>query len=38
MPGQGLVNGVIDHLIDQMVKASLAHITDVHGRPLANCF
>jgi hypothetical protein len=33
MPGQGLINTVVDHLVDQMMQSFLGRIPDVHGRP-----
>ncbi len=33
---QGLVNAVIDHLVDQMMEAARARVADVHGGPLSN--
>src|SRR5262245_1562369 len=34
--GQGLVNGVVHHLINKMMKARTCRGADVHGRPLSN--
>jgi hypothetical protein len=34
--GQGLVNGVVDHLVHQVVQAPGAGGADVHARPLAH--
>jgi hypothetical protein len=34
MPGHGLVDGVVHHLVDQVVQALQAGVADVHGRPL----
>jgi hypothetical protein len=34
--GQRLVDGVVDHLIDQVVQAHLASRADVHGRTQTN--
>ena len=34
--GQSLVYRVVDHLIDEMVQASVPGRPDVHARPLAN--
>jgi hypothetical protein len=36
VPGQRLVDGVVDHLGDQVVQAALAGRADVHARPLAD--
>ena len=36
--GQGLVDGVVHDLIDQVVQAPLAGGTDIHARPLADSF
>ncbi|MBA7673920.1 hypothetical protein ES703_82127 [subsurface metagenome] len=36
--GQCFVDGVIQHLIDQMVQASADAVADIHVRPLANRF
>ena len=33
MPAHGLVDGVVHHLVDQVVEAFGAGIADVHGRP-----
>jgi hypothetical protein len=35
MTGQGFVNGIIHHLVDQVMQALDPDIPDVHGRPLA---
>ncbi len=35
--GQRLVDGVVHHLIDQVMQAHLAGRADVHGRTEANC-
>src|SRR5579859_8085570 len=34
--GQGLVHGVVDHLIDQVMQAARARRADVHARPPPN--
>ena len=34
--GHGLVDTVVDHLVDQMVETALAYVADVHRRPLPN--
>ena len=35
--GQGLVDGVIDHLVDHVMQAGgVIGVADVHARPLAN--
>ena len=34
-PGQRLVDGVVDHLLDEVVQAALPGRADVHARPLA---
>ena len=34
--GQGLVDGVVDHLVDQVVQAHFAGRADVHGRTQAH--
>ena len=34
--GQGLVDGVVDHLIDEVMQAHHARRADVHARALAN--
>ena len=31
MASQCLVNGIVHHLVHQMVKSSHPHVTDVHG-------
>jgi hypothetical protein len=37
MPGEGFVNGIVDHLKDHVVETcSIMHITDVHAGPLAH--
>ena len=36
--GKGLVNGVVDHLVDQVVQSPCAHISDVHRGTLADVF
>ena len=33
MPAHGLVDGVVHHLVDQVVQAFRAGIADIHGRP-----
>jgi len=33
MPAHGLVDGVVHHLVDQVVEAFGAGIADIHGRP-----
>src|SRR6266853_211032 len=33
---QGIVNGVIDDFVDQVMQAHLARGSDIHGRPLAH--
>ena len=38
MAGQGLVDGVVDHLVDQVVQALDGNVADVHGRALAHGF
>ena len=35
---QGLVDRVVDHLINQMVQTLYTYISDVHGRTLTHCF
>src|SRR3990167_6977315 len=34
--GQGLIHGIIHHLIYQMVQAAGVGISDIHGRPLTH--
>src|SRR5699024_12287636 len=34
--GQGLVDGVVHDLVDQVVQATLAGGADIHARPLAD--
>ena len=34
---QGLIDGVVDHLIYQVVQAPLADVTNIHGRTLSDC-
>ena len=37
--GQGLVDRVIDHLVDHMMQSrSVIGVTDIHARPLAHRF
>jgi hypothetical protein len=36
VPGQGLVDGVVDHLVDQVVQPALTGGADVHARTLAD--
>ena len=36
LAGQGLVDGVVDDLVDQVMEAAGAGRADVHARPLAN--
>ncbi len=36
MAAQGLVDRVVDHLIDQMVQPHLAGRADIHRRPQPN--
>src|SRR5699024_8127152 len=38
VPGQSFVDGVVDHFVHQVVQAALTGGTDVHTRPLADCF
>ena len=38
MPGQRLVNGVVNDLIHQVVQAANAHISNVHGGAHAHVF
>ena len=35
--GHGLVDGVVDDFVDQMVQAPRVRGADVHGRPFAHC-
>ena len=35
---EGLVNGVVDHLVHQVVQSSNAHIADVHRRAHPHVF
>jgi hypothetical protein len=35
---QGLVDGVVDHLEDEVVKATLGGVADVHPGALPDCF
>src|SRR5450432_509317 len=34
--GEGLVDGVVDHLVDQVMETALTGRTDVHAGPLAD--
>ena len=36
--GKGLVNRVVDHLVDQVVQSPCAHISDVHRGTLPHVF
>ena len=36
--GQGLVDRVVHHLVDQVVQAPFPGVADVHGRALADRF
>src|SRR5437773_2710420 len=36
MPCQGLINGVIDDLIDQVMQSGAGSGTDIHGRSFAD--
>jgi hypothetical protein len=37
MPGQRLIDGVVHHLVDHMVKAgTVVGVADIHARPLAD--
>ena len=38
VPGHGLVDGVVDHLVDEVVQARRAGRTDVHAGALAHGF
>ena len=38
VPGQRLVDRVVDDLVDQVVQAALAGVADVHAGPLADRF
>ena len=38
VPGQGLVHGVVDHLVNQVVQTAGAGGADVHARAFANSF
>ncbi len=37
-PGQRFVDGVVHHLVDEVVEAGRTRRPDVHGRPLADSF
>jgi hypothetical protein len=38
MSGKGLVDRVVYNFLDQVVKAALAYVADVHGRTFADGF
>jgi hypothetical protein len=37
VPRQGLVDGIVDNFVDQVVQSSLAGAPDIHAGSLAYC-